>query len=367
MNTMMGFILTGGENVNMKELLLKRSIASIPIGGKYRLIDFVMSNMVNSKIHNVAITTQFQFRSLMDHLGSGKEWDLDRKRGGLFIFPPFLSKDSSLWYTGTADAIYRNLIYIERSTQDYVVIAPDDSVYKLNFQDVVSAHIETKADITVVYKEVHDDNLQLLGIVELDEYERIIGFEQYPENPKTNNASMGIYVMKRELLLQMMYEYRTPETIDFVNDILVRNLQDFHIHGYRFQGYWRPINTIQAYYNCNMEMKSPEIGIRLFRSSGPLYTKIKDYHPAYIGKDSDVLNSIVPEGCNILGNVYNSVLFRGVAVKQGARVMDSIILQDAVIGENCVIENAIIDKNYVVPDKTSVIGSKENPAIVQRL
>ncbi len=364
MYKMMGFILTGGDNPNLKGLIQKRSVSSIPIGGRYRIIDFMLSNMVNSNIFNVGITTQYQFRSLMDHIGSGKEWDMDRRRDGLFIFPPFLTDEaSSNWYRGSADAIYRNIEYLKRSKDEYVVIAPDDSIFKMNFQEVVPYHIEKNADITIVYKKTQEVALNTLGILELDENEKVIEFEQYPEHPKTNLASMGIYIMKRTYLLHLLDQYMYAGACDFVSDILIKNIADISMYGYAFTDYWRPINSIESYYRCNMDMLNPEYSLRLFRGKGPVYTKRKSFSPAYISPTASVKNSLITQGSKIEGNVEDSIIFRNVHIKEGASVKDAIVFQDAVIEKEAYLKNVIIEKGMLIK-KGHIEGAEENIPII---
>ncbi|HEX9059506.1 MAG TPA: sugar phosphate nucleotidyltransferase, partial [Clostridia bacterium] len=209
MKNTMGIILVGGKNERLKELSSDRSIAAVPIGGKYRAVDFVLSNMVNSGITNVGVITQYSFRSLMDHLGSGKEWDLDRRYDGLFVFPPYLAGENSGWYRGTADALYNNLTFMMRSNEEYVLISTGNCVYNMNFNSLIDYHKEKNADITVVYRDMFDfseEDLSLLGIIELDDDNRIRDLQEKPLHPKTTMASTGVYLMKRSLLISLLQE-----------------------------------------------------------------------------------------------------------------------------------------------------------------
>ena len=227
MKNAMGIILTGGNKSGMKELSAVRATAAIPVGGKYRAIDFVLSNMVNSGITNIGVLTQYNFRSLMDHLGTGKEWDLDRKNGGLFIFPPYLSDDGSGWYKGTADAMYNNLTYLLRSSQEYVIVSVGNSVCKMNFEIMLDYHIQKGADITIAYRDMSDlypEDLALMGILSVDDDQRITDFEEKPLRPKGTLGSMGIYVMKRELLIYLLEECIAHGNYDFVRDVLIKKL-----------------------------------------------------------------------------------------------------------------------------------------------
>ena len=234
----MGIILTGGNKSGMKELSSVRATAAVPVGGKYRAIDFVLSNMVNSGITNIGVLTQYNFRSLMDHLGTGKEWDLDRKNGGLFIFPPYLSDDGSGWYKGTADAMYNNLTYLLRSSQEYVIVSVGNSVFKMDFEKMLDYHIQKGADITIAYRDMSDlypEDLTLMGILSVDDDQRITDFEEKPLRPKGTLGSMGIYVMKRELLIYLLEECIAHGNYDFVRDVLIKMV--LKIYGYRFNSY----------------------------------------------------------------------------------------------------------------------------------
>lgn len=321
MKNAMGLILSGGKNNRLKELSLIRSVAAIPVGGKYRAIDFTLSNMVNSGVRNIGILTQYSFRSLMDHLGSGKEWDLDRRNDGLFIFPPFLSGDDSGWYRGTADAMYNNITFLKRSNEEYVIITHGNCVFKMNFEDMIKYHKAKNADITIAYRVMDDfskEDLSLLGLLSIDEDGNVNDMQEKPQNPWTNTCSMGIYVLKRELLINLLEESAARGNYDFVKDILIRHIGMLKIFTYRFNGYWRNLSTIQLYYKCNMELLNPEIRQQLFFDGGRIYTKVKDETPAKYNEEAVVTNSIIADGCIIEGTVSNSVLFRGVTVKKGA-------------------------------------------------
>lgn len=367
MKSMMGLILTGGRNARLKELSEIRSVAALPIGGKYRAIDFALSNMVNSGITNVGITAQYSFRSLMDHLGSGKEWDLDRRYDGLFIFPPYLAGEGSGWYRGTADAMYSNLTYLKRSNEDYVVITTGNCVYKMSFNDALSCHIDKNADITIIYRDMKDfsqEDLSLLGIMNLDSEGRVTDLQEKPLNPKSSLGSMGIYIMKRTLLISLLQESVAHGNYDFVKDILIKNLNTLNIYGYKFDGYWRCLSSIQLYYKCNMELLDPEICNTLFVENGRIFTKVKDEPPAKYNEEADVKNSIVADGCIIEGTIINSVLFRGVTVKKGVVIKDSIIMQDSIVEENVQLEHVILDKDVLITSGKTLKGELNWPVIV---
>lgn len=369
MKNTMGIILTGGKNQRLKELSAIRSTSAVPVAGKYRPIDFVLSNMVNSGITNVGVLTQYSFRSLMDHLGSGKEWDLDRRNGGLFIFPPYLSGEDSGWYKGSADAMHSNLTFLKRSFEEYVLIAQGSCIYKTMFDEMLDYHISKGADITIAYREMNDirsEDLVNLGILRVDEDGRIYDFQEKPLHPKTRDGSMGTYLLKRELLMSLLEECAAHGDYDFVKDVLIKKLNSLRIYGYKFNGYWRNMSSIQMYYRCNMEVLNPEIRRQLFIEKGKIYTKVKDESPAKYNEEAEVKNSIIADGCIIEGSVENCVLFRGVEIKRGATLKNSIVMQGSVIGEGASVEYAVMDKNVVLTKNKNIKGDQNWPIIISK-
>lgn len=367
MTNTLGLILTGWKKLKLKELSTIRSSSAIPVGGKYRVIDFVLSNMVNSGISKVGVLTQYSFRSLMDHLGSGKEWDLDRRYDGLFIFPPSLAGDDTGWYRGSADAIYNNLSFLKRSHEEFVIIAQGNGVYKMLFDDMLEFHKSKKADITIAYRKMDDfppEELSELGIVKLDDAEIITDFQERPLHPETNNGSMGIYIIRRELLISLLEECAAHGDYDFVKDILIKKVGKLNIFGYEFCGYWRNISTLQMYYRCNMELLDPEIRQQLFIDNGKIYTKVKDEAPAKYNEEAEVRNSIVADGCIIEGTVENSVLFRGVTVSRGAEIRNSIVMQGSTVEENASLDYAILDKNVLLTRGRNLKGESSWPIVI---
>lgn len=367
MKSTMGMILTGGKNNRLKELAEMRSSTAVPIGGKYRVIDFVLSNMVNSGITNIGVLTQYSFRSLMDHLGSGKEWDLDRRNEGLFVFPPYLSGEHSGWYQGSADAMYHNITFLKRSFEEYVVVAQGNCVYKMLFDGMLDYHISQKADITIAYRDMSDfpaEELSYMGVMKMEDNGRVIDFKEKHKNPQSTICSMGIYILKRELLISLLEECISLGKYDFVKDVIINKLKTLNIYGYRFDGYWRNLSTINAYYRINMEMLSPQIRSQLFDEYGKVYTKVKDEPPAKYNEEAEVSNSIIADGCIVEGTVINSVLFRGVTVKRDAFVKDCIIMQDSMIEQDVKIENLIVDKNVVLSKGINLKGMDSFPIII---
>lgn len=369
MTNVMGLILSGWKKPELKDLSNIRSVSAVPVGGKYRAIDFILSNMVNSGIKNVGVLTQYSFRSLMDHLGSGKEWDLDRRYDGLFVFPPSLSDDENGWYRGSADAMYNNLSFLKRSNEEYVVISQGNSIFKMQIDKMLEFHMSSKADITLAYRRMYDyspEDLSRLGIIRLDESGRVTDLQEKPLHPQSDLGSIGVYMIKRSLLISLLEECIAHGDYDWVKDILIKKLGKLSVYGYEFKGYWRNISSVQNYYRCSMEMLKPEIREELFITDGKIYTKVKDEAPAKYNEEAEVSNSIIADGCFIEGIVENSVLFRGVTVAKGAAVRNSIVMQAAVIEQGASIEHVILDKNVVVTGGKYLKGEADYPVVVSK-
>lgn len=367
MKRAMGIILTGGKNNRLKELSLERSIAAVPVGGKYRAIDFALSNMVNSGIINVGVITQYNIRSLIDHLGSGKEWDLDRKNEGLRIFPPYLSEFGTGWYKGSADAIYNNLTFLERSDEEFVIIGQGYAIYNMDYRPMLEQHVDKDADITIACRSMDDfseNEKKSFGMVDINEDGRITNFWEKPLNPKGGLGSMGVYIMKRKYLIELLQNSAAKGYTELVQDIIVRNVDTLRIFAYRFNGYWRPLNSIQLYYKTNMELLDPKVRLELLMDRRKIFTKVKDEPPAKYNEEARIKNSIVADGCIIEGYVENCILFRGVRVMKGVNLKDSIVMQGSVVEENVQLKYCILDKNVVISNGKVLNGDHEWPLIV---
>ncbi len=357
----LGLILAGGRGENLGVLVKKRASAAMPIFGKYRAIDFTLSNMVNSGIVKVGVLTQYNPRSLMDHLGSGKEWDLDRKNGGLFILQPYVSPEGNLWYKGTADAIYQNMTLLRRGEEDFVLIGSGDHIYKMDFTKLYRFHLQSGADITLVVKDLDETyDLTQYGIVKVDEKGRIVEIDEKPKEPKGNTAFLGIYFMNKYLLMDLLYSFVPHGGSDLLLDIIIPNLKKLKVCAYKFNGYWRNIKkSVWEYYRTNMDILNPEVRRELFYENGKVYTKLKDLPPPKFSGTATVENSLISDGAIITGTVRNSIIFRGVRVKAGAIVENSIVMEGSVIEEGAVVYNAILDKETVVREERKVMGEKE--------
>lgn len=340
-----GIILAGGNSSGMGELSAKRAVAAMPVTGSYRAIDFALSNMTNSNIQKVAVFTQYNSRSLNEHLNSAKWWDFGRKQGGLYVFTPTITTTNSLWYQGTADALYQNINFLKDSHEPYVVIASGDGVYKLDYNKVLEEHIKKGADITVVCKDINpeEDDVSRFGIVKCNEDMQVVDFEEKPLVAQTSTASIGVYVIRRRQLIELLEACAKEGRTDFVRDILIRYKNVKKIYAYKMDSYWRNIGTVESYYKTNMDFLKRDIRDYFFRQYPDVYSKVEDLPPAKYNGDAVVNNSLIASGCIINGTVENSVLFKKVYVGNNCVIRNSIILNDVHIGDNSVIENCIIE------------------------
>ncbi|MFE7065057.1 sugar phosphate nucleotidyltransferase [Sutcliffiella sp. NPDC057660] len=328
--SMLGIIDATIHNEEMKELTLKRSIAAVPFGGRYRLIDFVLSNMVNSEIQSVAIFPRFQYRSLMDHLGSGKQWDLDRKRDGLFFFPSSVGEVDG--NTGSFQHFKENEDFFLRSTQKYVVISNSYTVCNMNFKVMLERHLNNRCDITHV---LHQEE------------------------------SMDIFILEKDLLVKLFMNYEKNgygSIMDVVDDMN----SGYKVCNYEFTGYAAVIDSIESYYKHSLELLNPTVWQQVFMKKQPILTKVKDEPPTSYGKDAFVKNCMIANGAIIEGHVENSIIFRGVKVGKGTVIKNSIVMQKGVIGSNCVLDSVILDKDVKVEDGTAITGKLDSPFLVRK-
>ena len=363
-----GIILAGGNNKMMKELSNKRAIAAMPVAGSYRSIDFALSNMTNSRIQKVAVITQYNARSLNEHLSSSKWWDFGRKQGGLFVFTPTITAESSNWYRGTADSLYQNMQFLKQSHEPYVVIASGDAVYKLDYNKVLEEHIATGADITVVCKDIQpgEDDINRFGVVKLADDNRVISFEEKPIVAETNTASIGVYVVRRRQLIELLEACAAEGRSDFVNDILVRYKNVKKIYAYKLDSYWRNIGTIDSYFKTNMDFLKKDIRDYFFRQHPDVYSKVDDLPPAKYNPGSQVRNSLVSSGCIVNGVVENSVIFKKSYIGNNCVIKNSIILNDVYIGDNTHIENCIVESRDTIRANSYFVGEGEVKIVVER-
>ena len=360
-----GIILAGGSSSKMKELTNKRAISAMPIAGSYRAIDFALSSMANSNIQKVAVLTQFNSRSLNEHLSSSKWWDFGRKQGGLFVFTPTITNDNGFWYRGTADAIAQNLNFLKSSHEPYVVIASGDGVYKLNYNKVLEYHINKKADVTIVTTTLDEEqDATRFGVVSVDDNGRIVEFEEKPIVSKSNIVSTGIYVIRRRLLIELLEEAIQDERHDLVKDILIRHKNNKKIFAYEMKTYWSNISTVQSYYDTNMDFLNRATRDYFFKQYPDVYSKIDDYPPAKYNPEAVIKNSLISSGCILNGVVENSILFKKVYVGNNVIIKNSIILNDVHIGDNTVIENCIVESRDSIRPNSQYIGEPGKVKIV---
>ena len=363
----LGIILAGGNNNKMRELSNKRAVAAMPVAGSFRSIDFALSSMANSHIQKVAVFTQYNARSLNEHLNSSKWWDFGRKQGGLYVFTPAVTAENSNWYRGTADAIYQNLQFLKDSHEPYVVIASGDCVYKLDYNKVLEYHIEKKADITVVCRDMEaGTNVERFGTIRMNEESRIEEFEEKPLQAKTNTISCGIYVVRRRLLIEMIEKCAEEDRYDFVRDILIRYKDLKRIYGYKIDTYWSNISTAEAYYKTNMDFLKPEVRKYFFKDLPSVYSKVSDQPPAKYNPGAIVKNSLVGSGSIINGTIENSVIFKKVFVGNNCVIKNSIILNDVYLGDNTYIENCIVESRDTIRANTRHVGEDGIKIVIEK-
>ncbi len=362
-----GIILAGGNNHRMRELSEKRAVCAMPIAGSYRSIDFTLSNMSNSRIQKVAVLTQYNAKSLNEHLNSSKWWDFGRKQGGLYVFTPVVTAHNSNWYRGTADAIYQNLSFLKNSHEPYVVIASGDGVYKMDYNKVLEYHIEKKADITVVCRDMENGaGVERFGTVRMNEECRIEEFEEKPLQAKTNTISCGIYVVRRRLLIEMIEKCAEEDRYDFVKDILIRYKDVKRIYGYKLRSYWRNIASVEDYFNTNMDFLRPAVRDYFFKQYPDIYSKVDDLPPAKFNPGAVVQDSLISSGCIINGRVEHSIVFKKSYIGNNCVIKNSIILNDVYIGDNTYIENCIVESRDTIRANSHFVGEGGIKIVVER-
>lgn len=352
-----GIILAGGNNNRMGELSRKRAIPAMPVGGSFRCIDFVLSNMSNSHVQTVAVLTQYNSRSLNEHLSSSKWWDFGRKQGGLYLFTPTVTAENSDWYRGTADAMYQNIDFLKNRHEPYVIISSGDCVYKMDYNDLLEFHIAKKADITIACKDMPADaDVSRFGVVRMNEDSRITDFEEKPLVAQSNTISTGVYIIRRRQLIEILEKSAEENRFDFVTDVLVRYRNVKRVYGYKLNSYWSNIASVDDYFRTNMDFLKPDVRKYFFREEPKIYSKVDDLPPAKYNMGSDASNSLIASGCIINGRVENSVLFKKVFVGKNCVIKNSIILNDAYIGDNTHVENCIVESHGTLRANTFYSG-----------
>jgi glucose-1-phosphate adenylyltransferase len=346
MKRTMALILAGGEGERLSILSSVRAKPAVPFGGKYRIIDFTLSNCVNSDIDDVLVLTQYNPRSLNDHIGLGRPWDLDRNTRGVRLLQPYIARGRvAEWYRGTADAVLRNLGVIEQSDADTILVLAGDHIYKMDYQPFVQAHRRHRADVTIAVRRVPLADASRMGILAIDDQDRITDWQEKPKQPKSDLASMGVYVFSKRALRRWLDESRT----DFGGHVIPAMLDGgARVFGYRFNGYWQDVGTIQSYWEANMDLLTDHPELDLYDKEWLIHTRSEERAPAKVGPTAQIHRSLISHGCIIDGTVVNSVLSPGVRVDVGAVVRDSIVMFDSVIRAGAVVDRAILDKEVVV-------------------
>ena len=353
---MIAMLLAGGQGSRLGVLTSKVAKPAVSFGGKYRIIDFPLSNCINSGIDTVGVLTQYRPLRLNAHIGIGIPWDLDRNVGGVTVLPPYEKSANSEWYTGTANAIYQNIEYIESYNPEYVLILSGDHIYKMDYEEMLMFHKRNNADVTIAAMPVPMEEASRFGVVLTDEDKRITEFEEKPENPRSNLASMGIYIFTWSVLRDALISKKDEQGCDFGKHVIPYcHEQGKRIFAYEYGGYWKDVGTLGSYWEANMELIDIVPEFNLYEEYWKIYTNSGVLPPQYISEDSVIERCLICNGAEVYGEVRNSVIGSGVVIEKGAVVRDSIIMQDTVIEEGCRIDKAIIAENVKV-GKQSILG-----------
>lgn len=362
-NRVLGIIFSNAYDSVISELTDKRTMGSVPFGGRYRLIDFVLSNMVNCGIDKVGVITKSNFQSLMDHLGTGKPWDLARKTSGMYLLPPFNNSHSGM-YRNRIDALNNISDFMNKSVEDYVLLSDCNTVCSLDYSDMLSRHFDTGADITVAYHTGKAPNLENILSFELDENEKITSMAINEQTDTECNHSVKTLIINKALLLRLVHDAAAHNKDTLEKDILLENFGKLDIRGYKVEGFCRTIDSLVSYYNANMDLLNLENCRDLFNEERPVYTKVRDDMPTIYGLGSSVKNSLIADGCTIDGEIENCIVFRGVTVAKGAKVKNSIIMQGSFVSENASLDSVILDKDVTVRSGKALAGASSFPVYV---
>ena len=350
-------LLAGGKGSRLHSLTKDLAKPAVPFGGKYRIIDFTLSNCTNSGINTVGVLTQYQPLVLNSYIGIGSAWDLDRLDGGVTVLPPYSASKEVKWYTGTASAVYQNINYLDNYNPEYVLILSGDHIYKMNYEVMLEYHIQKGADATISVIEVPWHEANRFGIMTTDKDMKVTKFEEKPVEPTNNLASMGIYIFTWETLRDYLIQDASDShsSHDFGKDIIPQLLHDQkNLVAFPFKGYWKDVGTVKSLWEANMDLLDEKCELDLFDYDWRIYSVNPNQMPQYLSQDAEVKESLVNEGCTIEGTVKKSILFQGVTVKKGAMIKESVIMPDAVIGENVIIEKAIVPSSLNIPDNTII-------------
>lgn len=355
-------LLAGGEGSRLGVLTKNRAKPAVPFGGKYRIIDFTLSNCVNSGLYTVGVLTQYQPLELNEYIGNGQPWDLDRLEGGIHVLPPYQRRRGADWYKGTANAIYQNISFIDRYDPDYVVVLSGDHIYKMDYSKMLAFHKASGADCTISVLDVTMEEATRFGIMNTRGDGRVYEFEEKPKKPKSTKASMGVYIFTWQKLRRFLEEdERSPASQnDFGKDIIPAMLKEgASLYAYPFTGYWKDVGTIDSLWEANMDLLDPDCPINLNDQAWKIYSRSPVVPPHYVGAEARIENSMVAEGCSIEGDIAGSVLFSGVSVERGAVVRDSIIMPGVHIGRGARVQKAVVAEDADIGE-SAIVGFRSD-------
>lgn len=355
----LAMIMAGGASQALSVLTAVRADAAIPFGGKYRIIDFALSNCVNSQIFSVAILTQYMPRSLNDHIGVGKPWDLDRAQGGVRLLQPYLGRGTGGWQKGTADAVRQNLDFVDEHRADTVLVLAGDHIYKMDYRPMIRFHKESGADVTVGVRRVSPFETHRFGILTVDNNQRVVSFQEKPPRSPDTLASMGVYIFDYSVLREVLTE-SDPPPLDFGRDVLPAMVSSSQVYAYPFEGYWADIGTVQAYWEANMALLAETPALDLYDQDWVIHTRSEERPPVKLGPEAQVSGNLLANGCIVDGTVERSVLSAGVYVAKGAIVRDSVVMHGTTIGPGSVVERAIIDKGAHIGENVEIGHGESN-------
>ena len=366
---MIAMLLAGGQGSRLGILTSKVAKPAVAFGGKYRIIDFPLSNCINSGVDAVGVLTQYQPLRLNTHIGIGIPWDLDRNFGGVTVLPPYEKSENSEWYTGTANAILQNIDYMDSYNPDYILILSGDHIYKMDYEVMLDFHKQNKADVTIAVMPVPWEEASRFGIMVTDDNRRIVNFEEKPANPSSNLASMGIYIFNWKTLREALLANAQQPNLDFgMHVIPYCRENNYPLYAYEFNGYWKDVGTLNSYWEANMELVDIVPEFNLYEEYWKIYTNSKAMPPQYLSPESEIEKSIVAGGSEIYGKVYNSVIGSGVIIGKNTVVRDSIIMNDTVIGDDCELEKAIVAEKVKIGNGVKLgigeeVENETNPGI----
>lgn len=365
-------LLAGGQGTRLYALTSGIAKPAVSFGSKYRIIDFTLSNCANSNIDTVGVLTQYEPLVLNEYVGSGKPWDLDRSYGGVHTLSPYQAKTGGEWYKGTANAIYQNLHFLDKYDSEHVLILSGDHIYKMDYAKMLNEHIANNADCTIAVIDVPWDEASRFGIMSFDENKRITDFAEKPKEPKSNHASMGVYIFKKDALVEQLKRDEADENSsnDFGKNIIPYMLNGgMRMFAYAFSGYWKDVGTVTSLWEANMDLLGEKPAINLNESKMRIYSRNEPLPPSYIGENGNVINSIYTAGCEIEGTIINSVISEDVTIGKGSVIRNSVIMRGTVIGENVTIDYGMLDENVTVLDGAQIgdeESSKEKIALIGR-